>query len=157
MSFSILLNRRQCLHLSSFYLPIVVVPCQLKQLILITTFWFFQIILFSDFFFSFDIFLGKNEQNVEKNFPLQPCLMLLLFHQIANYYQSNFQIDSRVCVCVCVCVCARAPTHTQPHPSLCGRMDCSPPGSFVHPRQEYCSGLPLSTPEDLPDLGILHW
>ena len=29
-----------------------------------------------------------------------------------------------VCVCVCVCVCASV--------TLCGPMDCSPPGSFVH-------------------------
>jgi len=35
-------------------------------------------------------------------------------------------------------------------------MDCSPPGSSVHgfPRQEYWSGLPFPSPEDLPDLGI---
>ena len=35
-------------------------------------------------------------------------------------------------------------------------MDCSLPGSSVHgfPRQEYWSGLPFSSPEDLPDPGI---
>ena len=35
-------------------------------------------------------------------------------------------------------------------------MDCSPPGSSVHgiSRGEYCSGLPLPTPGDLPDPGI---
>ena len=30
----------------------------------------------------------------------------------------------------------------------------SPPGSSVHPRQEYWSGFPIPSPEDLPDLGI---
>ena len=34
-------------------------------------------------------------------------------------------------------------------------MDCSPPGSPVEfPRQEYWSGLPFPSPEDLPDPGI---
>ena len=35
-------------------------------------------------------------------------------------------------------------------------MDWSPPGSSVHgiSRQEYWSGLPFPSPEDLPDLGI---
>ena len=28
------------------------------------------------------------------------------------------------------------------------------PGSSVHPRQEYWSGFPIPSPEDLPDLGI---
>ena len=38
----------------------------------------------------------------------------------------------------------------------CGPMDWSPPGSSVHgiSRQEYWSGLPFPSPEDLPDLGI---
>ena len=35
-------------------------------------------------------------------------------------------------------------------------MDCHPPVSSVHgiPRQEYWSGLPFPTPEDLPNPGI---
>ena len=35
-------------------------------------------------------------------------------------------------------------------------MDCSPPGSSVHGilHQEYWSGLPFSSPGDLPDPGI---
>ena len=48
-------------------------------------------------------------------------------------------------------------------PTLCNAMDCNPPGSSVHgfPRQEYWSGLPFPSPEDLPDPGIesplLYW
>ena len=39
--------------------------------------------------------------------------------------------------------------------TLCGPVDCSPPGSSVgFPRQEYWSGLPFPSPADLPDLGI---
>ena len=36
-----------------------------------------------------------------------------------------------VCVCVCVCVCARTLV-VQSCPTLCDRMDCTPPGSSVH-------------------------
>ena len=41
-------------------------------------------------------------------------------------------------------------------PTLCNPMDCSLPGSSVHgiSRQEYQSGLPVSSPGDLPDSGI---
>ena len=41
-------------------------------------------------------------------------------------------------------------------PSLCDLVDCSPPGSSVlgFSRQEYWSGLPFPSPEDLPDPGI---
>ena len=47
-------------------------------------------------------------------------------------------------------------------PTLCDPTDYSPPGSSVHGilQQEYWSGLPLSSPGDLPDpgvkLGLLH-
>ena len=34
-----------------------------------------------------------------------------------------------VCVCVCVCVCLQL---LQSCPTLCDRMNCSPPGSSVH-------------------------
>jgi len=41
-------------------------------------------------------------------------------------------------------------------PTLCDPMDYNPPGSSVHgsSRQESWSGLPFSSPGDLPDLGI---
>ena len=40
--------------------------------------------------------------------------------------------------------------------TLCDPVNCSLPGSSVHgfPRQEYWSGLPFPSPEDLPDSGI---
>ena len=37
---------------------------------------------------------------------------------------------------------------------LCDFMNCSPPGSSVHSRQEYWSGLPCPPPWDLPNPGI---
>ena len=41
-------------------------------------------------------------------------------------------------------------------PTLCGPMDCSPPGSSVmgFSRQEHRSGLPCPPPGDLPEPGI---
>ena len=40
-------------------------------------------------------------------------------------------------------------------PTLCGPMDCSLPGSpsMRFSRQEYWSGLPFPSPEDLPNPG----
>ena len=45
---------------------------------------------------------------------------------------------------------------TQWFPTLCDPMNCSPPDVLLmgFPRQEYWSGLPFPSPEDLPDLGI---
>ena len=65
-----------------------------------------------------------------------------------------------VCVCVCVCVCAcvraRALVHTLSRSvgSLCNPMDHQAPLSMEFSRQESLSGLPCSTPGDLPDPGI---
>ena len=41
-------------------------------------------------------------------------------------------------------------------PTLCDRMDCTPPGSSVYgfSRWEYWSGLPCAPPGDRPDPGI---
>ena len=47
---------------------------------------------------------------------------------------------------------------SQSCPTPSNPMDCSPPGSSIpclgFSRQEYWSGVPLPTPEDLPDLGF---
>ena len=42
-------------------------------------------------------------------------------------------------------------------PALCDPMNYSPPGSpsMEFSQQEYWGGLPLPTPEDLPDPGII--
>ena len=44
----------------------------------------------------------------------------------------------------------------QLRPTLHDPMDCSPPGSSVHGifRQEYCNGLPVLSPGNLPNPGI---
>ena len=58
-----------------------------------------------------------------------------------------------MCVCVCVCVCVLV---AQPCPTLCDTIDCSLQAalSMGFPRQEYWSGLPFLSPEDLPDPAI---
>ena len=42
-------------------------------------------------------------------------------------------------------------------PTYCNPVDCSPPGCSVHGvfRQKYWSGLPFSSPGDLPNPGII--
>ena len=54
--------------------------------------------------------------------------------------------------CLVACVCSV----TQSCPTLCDPMDCSLPGSSIRGifQQEYWSGLPFPTPEDLPNSGI---
>ena len=53
------------------------------------------------------------------------------------------------------CLCESESEVTQLSPTLCDPVDCSPPGSSVgFSRQEYWSGLPFSSPGDLPDPGI---
>ena len=44
----------------------------------------------------------------------------------------------------------------QLYPTLCDPKDCSLPGSsdMIFSRQEYWSGLPFPSPEDLPNTGI---
>ena len=53
---------------------------------------------------------------------------------------------SRPCCCCCCIVAKSCPT-------LCNRMDCSPPGSCVHgiSQEEYWSGLPFHPSGDHPD------
>ena len=46
---------------------------------------------------------------------------------------------------------------TQSCPALGNPIDCGPPGSMEFSRQEYWSGLPFSSPGDLPDPGIEPW
>ena len=71
--------------------------------------------------------------------PSSPSLLYLLLLLASLEY-----------VCVCMCVSCSVMSDS------CDPMDCSPSGSPVHgfPRQEYWSGLPLPSPEDLPDPGL---
>ena len=51
---------------------------------------------------------------------------------------------------------AAAAKSLQSCPTLCNRMDCSPPGSSVHgiSQTRILGGLPFPSPGDLPDPGI---
>ena len=61
-----------------------------------------------------------------------------------------------VCVCVCVCVCVLV---AQSCLTLCDPMDCTRQASLSieFSRQEYLSGLPFPSPEELPNPGIKPW
>ena len=56
-----------------------------------------------------------------------------------------------MCVCVCVCVCV---SHSVASNSLQCHVACQAPLSMEFCKQEYRSGLPFSSPGDLPDPGI---
>ena len=56
-----------------------------------------------------------------------------------------------VSVCVCVCVCVLSHVRLLATPWAVARQ---PPLSMGVPRQEYWSGLPFPSPEDLLDPGI---
>ena len=65
---------------------------------------------------------------------------------------SVLNLQERVCVRVCVYVCARVLNHVWRFETP-GTVACQAPLSMVFSRQEYWSGLPLSTPGDLPNPG----
>ena len=69
-----------------------------------------------------------------------------------NHWNWNIQQVDYIAYCVCVSICSIA----QSCATLCHPTNCSLPGSSVYefPRQEYWSGLPLPSPEHLPDPGI---
>ena len=57
-----------------------------------------------------------------------------------------------MCVCVCVCVCVMLScVHLFVNPWT---VDCWAPLPMESSRQEYWSGLPFLSPEDLPNPGI---
>ena len=58
---------------------------------------------------------------------------------------------SCVCVYMCVCVCVLCRVRRFATPWI---IDCQAPLSMGFPRQEYWSGLPFSSPRDLPNPGI---
>ena len=75
-------------------------------------------------------------------------LRRLLPNVIGNIGTVNMWVPSSLCLLKGLVA--------QSCPTLCDSMDCSLPGSSVRwiLRQEYCSGLPFTSPGDLPDLGI---
>ena len=76
------------------------------------------------------------------------CTLIIDFH--CHTAETN-DVGKQLCACVCVCVCVL--THVwffaTPWP-----VACQAPLSMEFFRQEYWSGLPFPSPEDLPDPGI---
>ena len=100
--------------------------------------WYdFNFLKFSEAYFVASLFvLGNVSCILEK----KRMYILLLSDETFSLY---------VYVFVCVLVAESCPT-------LCGCVDCSPPGSSVYgfSRQEYWSGLPCPPPGYLPNPGI---
>ena len=86
--------------------------------------------------------------------------MLMSDFQNLLRMEAGYQWSQPSDVCVCVCVHA----HTCAHKLSCfshaqlfatpWTVAPQPPLSMGFSRQEYCSGLPCTPPEDLPDPGI---
>ena len=70
----------------------------------------------------------------------------------SDEFPVDFSVLSFGNVCVCVCVHTHVCIHSVG--SLCNLMDHQAPLSMEFSRQQYLSGLPFSTPGDLPDPGI---
>ena len=72
---------------------------------------------------------------------------------VTTIYQSQMHRDlvTGVCVCVCVggCVLSRVRLFVNPQ-----TVACQAPLSMGFSKQEYWSGLPFPSPEELPDPGI---
>ena len=133
--------------------------------------WLFSIILFSHFFLFFPLCFITNlivlwsEKmigmiSIFLNFWrhilwLPHYLSWEMFHVylkrkecIFFCYQMKCFLSLSIYMCLCVCVLV-----AESCPTLCGSMDCSPPGSSVcgFSRQEYWSGLPCPLPGYLPN------
>ena len=55
---------------------------------------------------------------------------------------------------MCVCVCLGVSCSVVSDPATLWTLACQAPLSMEFSRQEYWSGLPFPSPEDLPDTGI---
>ena len=70
------------------------------------------------------------------------------------YYVTSQCVSVCVCVCLCACVCIRACLVAQSLFATPWTVACQAHLSMEFSRQEYWSGLPFPSPEDLLDLGI---
>ena len=77
------------------------------------------------------------------------CMLLLLF----KIYLPMSQGKEILIPSMCVFVCAKSLSHVEETPGTEARPTLL---SIEFSRQEYWSGLPFSTPGDLPDPGIEH-
>ena len=94
-------------------------------------------------------FLGAGREQPQTSFLLHDVLHWLDSHQISEALQ--------LCVCVCVCVCmCESVSHVQlfATPRTVAHQASL---SMEFSRQEYWSGLPFPSPEDLPSPGIEPW
>ena len=102
-------------------------------------------ISFTDFWLAFQVFLGAGREQPQTSF---------LLHDVLHWLDSRSQKPSS-CLCVCVCVCESL-SHVWlfATPRTVGHQASL---SMEFSRQEYWSGLPFPSPEDLPSPGIEPW
>ena len=102
---------------------------------------------------------GERLIKVEENLVEQERIVSLLDLEFANIdaikanAEKQLQDAKYLCISLKQHVCVLI---AQSCPTLCGPMNCSPPGSCVHGilRQEYWSRLPFPPPRGLPNPGI---
>ena len=84
------------------------------------------------------------------------CKLLTFVHFHQKNILSYIKVDFIVCAVVERALPGDVRLVTQWCSILYDSMDCKPPGVSVHGilQQEYGSGLPFPSPEDLPDPGI---
>ena len=84
------------------------------------------------------------------------CKLLTFVHFHQKNILSYIKVDYLVCAVVERALPGDVRLVAQSCSSLYYPMDCKPPGFSVHGilQQEYWSGLPFPSPEDLPDPGI---
>ena len=89
--------------------------------------------------------------HLRKSAAHSPRITSVTLHRSTHLEQQNF---SSYCVCVCVCVFSHSVT--QLHPTLCGPMDYSSPGSSVHgiSQARILEWVAISSSRDLPNPGI---
>ena len=86
---------------------------------------------------------NKGQWQVRTRCSLKKCVLPVLVVFLKRSY-----VCVRVCVCVCVWVCVLGHIQLFVTP---GTVTCQTPLSMGFPRQEYGSGFPFPTPQDLPN------
>ena len=104
--------------------------------------------------------MQKNPKKTPKKQRTSVMVLWLRIHVTAQGMQVLslvWGLRSRVCVCVCMCVCACACARVLSCIQLfvtLWTVACQALLSTEFSRQEYWSGLPFPSPEDLPNPGI---
>ena len=98
---------------------------------------------------------GKNKRRIFHDMWKLYEILIPVFIKKPHLFIYNYLWALSLCVCVCVCVCwllSYVRLSATPWP-----VACQAPLSMGFFRQEYWSGLPFPSPENLPHPGIEPW